>query len=317
MNGARSTFEVGVLGEPEFGRVIRQPIASEVQHTCSVTCGDVLHPATHQHLGDRDSRGTSTGHDDTHIGQFFADNLEGVRQSGHNNDRCAVLIVVKYRDIKLSDQGFFDFEAFGRRDIFEVDTTEVGGDCLGSVDELLRRRDVQGHGKGVDPGELFEQHRLAFHNRKRGVGADIAEPEDGGPIGHDRNGVPFDRVLPHFVIVLGDRIAHASDAGGVCHRQLVTVHERRLGDHFKLAALMEDERPVGHTLDADVIEIFDRRPDLLGMSLVARIDGDVLFDDAVTGVVDLHIGDVAADICNRLAETGENPRRIHQLHTQG
>ena len=39
----------------------------------------------------------------------------------------------------------------------------------------------------VDVGEALEQHRLAFHHRLRGERAEIAEAEDRGAVGNDRD----------------------------------------------------------------------------------------------------------------------------------
>ena len=47
--------------------------------------------------------------------------------------------------------------------------------------------------EGVDASELLEQHRLALHHRQRCRRPDVAETEDGGPVGHDRDRVALDR----------------------------------------------------------------------------------------------------------------------------
>ncbi len=76
-----------------------------------------------------------------------------------------MLIVVKHRNIALFDQGAFDFEAFRRLDIFEVDPPESDGNALDGIDEGLRALSVHFDIEHIDAGETLEQYALSFHYR--------------------------------------------------------------------------------------------------------------------------------------------------------
>ena len=52
--------------------------------------------------------------------------MNRVDHSGGRDDRGAVLIVVKYRDVHHLAQALFDVEALGRLDILEIDPSERG-----------------------------------------------------------------------------------------------------------------------------------------------------------------------------------------------
>ena len=46
-------------------------------------------------------------------------------------------------------------------------------------------------GKSINPGKLLEENRLPFHDRNRRSRTDIAESQDGSPIGDDGDGIAF------------------------------------------------------------------------------------------------------------------------------
>jgi len=50
--------------------------------------------------------------------------MKGVDQTGRSDNRRAVLIVMKHRDIEQLTQALFDDEALGRFDVLEVDAAE-------------------------------------------------------------------------------------------------------------------------------------------------------------------------------------------------
>ena len=55
---------------------------------------------------------------------------------GHRHDRGSVDVVVHYRLRQRLDQAAFDLEAFGRRDVLEVNPAECRRDPNDCVDEL-------------------------------------------------------------------------------------------------------------------------------------------------------------------------------------
>ena len=87
-------------------------------------------------------------------------------------------------------QAALDLEAARRGDVLEVDAAEGRRDRLDEADDLVDVVGVQAQREGVDAGEVLEQQRLALHHRHGGRGADVAEAEDGGAVGDDRDVLP-------------------------------------------------------------------------------------------------------------------------------
>ena len=119
-------------------------------------------------------------------------------------------------------------------------------------------------GKGVDPGELLEEHGLALHHRHRRLGADVAEAEHGGAVGDDGDRVALDRVLEGLVAVVVDRHADARDARRVRHRQVVAGLQRVLVVLLDLAADVHAQGPVGGVDHRRAVDRVDRVDDLRG-----------------------------------------------------
>ena len=78
-----------------------------------------------------------------------------------------------------------------------------------AVDELVGILGVDLEVDGIDVGEALEQHRLAFHHRLGGQRAEIAEAEDRGAVGDDRDHVAARRVVEGAARILGDGAAPA------------------------------------------------------------------------------------------------------------
>src|SRR3989442_3407366 len=85
----------------------------------------------------------------------------------------------KTGDVQFLAQPLLDLEAARGRDVFEVDAAEARCQVLHRLDDLVRLLRGQADREGVDVGELLEEHRLAFHDRQRRLGADVAQPEHG------------------------------------------------------------------------------------------------------------------------------------------
>ena len=87
-----------------------------------------------------------------------------------------MLIVVEHGNVEQLLQLGFDAEAFGALDILKIDTAKGYADVLDDGDHLVRvaRGDLDIH--RIHIGEALEQHRLAFHHRLGGQGAQIPQP---------------------------------------------------------------------------------------------------------------------------------------------
>ena len=80
----------------------------------------------------------------------------------------------------------------------------------------------------VDVGEAFEQDALAFHDGLAGQRADVAESEDGGAVGDDRDQVALGGVLESVLWVLLDFEAGHGHAGRVGEAE-ISLGAARLG----------------------------------------------------------------------------------------
>jgi hypothetical protein len=123
-----------------------------------------------------------------------------------------------------------------RRSIYvlEVDAAEGGLQGGDHVDETVDVRGVDLQVEDVDSGELLEQHRLAFHHRLGGGGADGAQPQHGGAVGDDRHQVGPGGQLVGARLVLDDRLAGGGDAGRIGERQVALAGQRLGGLHRQL-----------------------------------------------------------------------------------
>ena len=125
----------------------------------------------------------------------LVDDAQRVLQRRQRDDRGAVLVVVEDRDVEEVLEAILDLEAGRRRDVLEVDAAEHRGDAHDGLDDLVGGGDVEADREGIDPGEVLEEERLALHHREGAGRADVAEPEHGGAVGDDGDGVLLDREL--------------------------------------------------------------------------------------------------------------------------
>ncbi len=131
-----------------------------------------------------------------------------------------MLIVVEDRDVTALLEGFFDLEALGRLDVFEVDPADGRREHLAETDHFLGVLGVDLDVEDIDVGEALEQDALALHDRFAGESADVAEAEHRGAVGNHRDEVALVGVLIGEFRVLGDVEAGLGNAGRVRERQI-------------------------------------------------------------------------------------------------
>jgi hypothetical protein len=287
-----------------------------VQRAARVAADDPRDAGGEQDLADGDARRAEA--DDQHPQLLHAPSgqLGGVEQGGEHDDRGAVLVVVEDRDVELGLQPVLDLEAAGGGDVLEVDAAEGGGQCLDDGDDLVRVRGGEADRKGVDAPELLEQHRLALHDRHRRLWADVTQPEHGAAVGDHGHGVALDRVLEGAVAVLGDRLAHAGDAGRVGHREVVAGPERVLVALLDLAADVQQERAVGAVEHLGALDGVHRRGHLAQVLLARRVDRDVAQRVAVVEVDEVDRADRAPRRADRRGDVAQHPRAVRDAHAQ-
>src|SRR5262249_28433027 len=128
-----------------------------------------------------------------------------------------------------------DDEALRRLDVLEVDAAEGRLEARDDVDELVRVALVHLDVEDVDPGELLEEHALAFHHRLRRQWPDRAEPQHRGPVRDDGHEVAAGGQIAGLRRIGGDRVARQRHARGVRQRKVGLVHQALGGGDGDLA----------------------------------------------------------------------------------
>ena len=165
-------------------------------------------------------------------------------QRRQRHDRRAVLVVVQHRFIQQRPQPFFDLEAFGRREVLQLDGAEGLLDGHDGRDHTGRVTRLQQNGHAADIHQLREQRGLAFHDRQARQCADITQAQHRGAVGDDGHGIVDRGVVMDFVRIGLDGQAHPRDPRGVHIPQYlrgVDVHPRNRAD---LAAPVPVEHPI-------------------------------------------------------------------------
>ena len=116
---------------------------------------------------------------------FLPTSSQTVEHRRGGDDRGAVLVVVKDRNLHALAQLLLDDEALGRLDVFQIDAAEGRLEPRDGFDQfvgiVLGQLDVE----HVDVGEFLEQAALAFHHRLAGQRSDVAETEHRRAVGDD------------------------------------------------------------------------------------------------------------------------------------
>ena len=181
--------------------------------------------------------------DDVHILHLLAHHTQGVDEGSGDYDGGAMLVIVEHGDVQLPLQGLLDLEAFRALDILQIDAAEGGGDGLARRNDAGGVVGVDADGEGVHPAELLEQHGLALHDGQPGFGADVAQTQHGGAVGHDGHHVALEGVLVHVVGVFLDLPAGLGHAGSVRGGQVVAGLDLHLAHdaHLAVVALVHFE----------------------------------------------------------------------------
>ncbi|CUK19883.1 Uncharacterised protein [Achromobacter xylosoxidans] len=233
---------VGLLRETRLVRV-HQHGAAFVDHAFDVGDPDVLQRQAQVHhqvqAGQRGRAGARRHHLD--LVDVLAHDLQAVDEGRRHTDRRAVLVVVEDGDLHALAQLALDGEAFGRLDVFQVDAAEGGFQAGDYLDQLVRVGLVDLDVEHVQPGELLEQHRLAFHHRLGGQRADIAQAQHRGAVGDHAHQVAARGVAEHIGRVRHDFLTGRRHPGRVRQGQVTLVGEllgRRDGDFAGTAVLV-------------------------------------------------------------------------------
>src|SRR5262245_61452162 len=128
-----------------------------------------------------------------------------------------MLIVVEDGDIEFLLESLFDLKAARSGNVLEIDSAKSSRYRFHCANNLIRIFRVQTNRKRVDASELFEQHRLPFHDWHRCSWSNVAESQNCGPVGYNCYRVLLDRKCESFVRVLMNRLTNPSYTWRVSH----------------------------------------------------------------------------------------------------
>ena len=234
-DGFFERVDVAGGGETGFGRI--EILAAHRKHSFAVAHHHVFRLDAQRDVKLRARNGCCARavDDHFHLSDLLACDLERVEQRGGRNDRRAVLVVVHDGDRKLLLEPLLDHETLGGLDVLEVDAAESDRDILDRFDKFFGIFRVYLDVEYVYIGEGFEQKPLAFHYRLAGLGSDVAEPQDGRPVGDDGDEVSLVGIFVCVVGIFFDLEARFGYAGRIGERKVFLRTVRFGRDYLDLA----------------------------------------------------------------------------------
>ena len=121
-----------------------------------VADNDVIIAGHDQALGHAHARGADAVDDDAGLLQFFAHDLEGVKEGGQDNDARGMKFVVQHRDPDGVAHPVFHGETLGRGDALQTDAAEGGSQHPDGFNDFVGVLGLYGNGDGVDVGKGLE-----------------------------------------------------------------------------------------------------------------------------------------------------------------
>ena len=203
-------------------------LAALVDDAAGVAHDDMVFRHAHRldQFGAGDARGPGAVDHDLRLADRAAGQVERVYQSGRHDDRGAVLIVVKNRDVEEFAQLLFDNETVRRLDVFEIYPAKTRPEIADAVDEGVDIVGVDFQVDRIDIGKALEQDGLALHHRLRRQRAQVAEAENGRAVGDDAHQVAARRVVVGGARVFRDAPHRRGDAGRIGQRQVPLGRQR-------------------------------------------------------------------------------------------
>ena len=198
-----------------------QAVATLVDGTRVVADDDVLHAHALHEASNGDARSTGTREDHLDVAEITAGQAARVDQRGTGHDRGAMLVVMEDGNVAGLLEATLNLEAARRGDVLEVHAAKAAGEQLHGAHDLIHVVGADAQGEGVHVGEGLEESTLALHDGHARLGANVAQAENRGAIGHNGDEVPATGVLVREARILLDLQAGNSDARRVGHGKLL------------------------------------------------------------------------------------------------
>ena len=185
-----AALRVRVLGVPALQRVHLVPVvAPDVDRALAVAADDRRRRRPEQHPRDRDARRAEADHRDAQVLEPLVDHLQALNSAASTTTAVPCWSSWKTGMSSSSASRSSISKQRGEEMSSRLMPPKPGAIAL-TVSTISSGSFVSRQiGKRVDAAELLEQHRLALHDRHRGLGADVAEAEHRGAVGDDGHGV--------------------------------------------------------------------------------------------------------------------------------
>ena len=206
-------------------------------HALGVAQNDIFGPHAHGLDQLRTGDGSCTRAIDHELRRFqiAPGQMAGIDQAGGGDNRRAMLIIMKDRNIHQFAQALFNHKAFRRLDVFQIDAAKGRAQIAHSIDESVGVFGIHAKIHGIDIGKALEQSGLAFHHRLRCQRAQIAKPEHRRAIGNHRDEITLGCIVIGKARVAMDMEARLRDTWRIGQAQ-IPRRDQRLGQaYFKLA----------------------------------------------------------------------------------
>ncbi len=180
--------------------------------------------------GYRGGTGARKNHAD--LRDFLTDDFERVEKGSARDDRGSVLVVVEDRNLHRLPERLLDVETVRGANVLEVDAADRRLEQLAELDHVVGILGPDLEIEHIEIGELLEEICLSLHHRLSRQRADVAQSQNGGAVGDDRNEVALGCVLVDVVGLRLDLEAGDRDPGRIGEREVALVVEG-LGRYYR------------------------------------------------------------------------------------
>ena len=188
-----------------------------MHHAANIADGHVfaLEAHSHQQIKAGKRRRTTASIDQAHIFKPLALQQKRIAHGSRDNNRRAVLIIMKDRNAHAFAQPAFHFKTFRRLDVFQIDRAEGRLQRGDHFDQLIGVFFVNFDVYRINAGEFLKQNRLAFHHGLGRQRTDGTKPQHRRAIGDHRHQIAARGIVKGSAGIGGYRLTRGGDTGGI------------------------------------------------------------------------------------------------------